>query len=350
MESRGGSGGPPILIYNTAMASMPDTPQSRTPRILTGSEIVPAANQVFAVRETHGRAHRPGNRLIAHSPDAGWRSLYAVMMEEAPFEATEPAIHHPSFIYHISRPTQVTRRIEGAEKQSALIGPRCLTLTPGDPSVYWAHSGRPEMLQVYLRRSMFTGAMEEMFGVDASRADLVPRFAILDPLLEQLALAVISALRSGEGGDGLYIDTLSQMIAVHLARTYSTWSKTVNVKAQVVSSWKMRRLREFIEYNLDKDLSLAAMAAEVLISPLYLPRAFKAAFGQSPHQYVLARRIERAKELLRDTEMPVVDVSLATGFSSQSHLSNWFLRTVGVPPAAYRCRNLKTENEIPKED
>jgi AraC family transcriptional regulator len=51
---------------------------------------------------------------------------------------------------------------------------------------------------------------------------------------------------------------------------------------------------------------------------------------------VLARRIERAKDLLRSTDLPVVDVAFAVGFSSQSHLSNWFLRMVGVSPAAYR--------------
>ncbi len=98
----------------------------------------------------------------------------------------------------------------------------------------------------------------------------------------------------------------------------------------------MRRLIEFVEENLDRDLSLEAMAEEVEISPLYLPRAFKSAVGQSPHQYVLARRIERARELLRDTDLPIVDVALSSGFSSQSHLSNWFLRMVGVSPATYR--------------
>jgi AraC family transcriptional regulator len=78
------------------------------------------------------------------------------------------------------------------------------------------------------------------------------------------------------------------------------------------------------------------MAHEVDISPLYLARAFKAAIQQSPHQYVLSRRIEKAKELLRNTDLPIVDVALSVGFSSQSHLSHWFLRQVGVSPAAYR--------------
>ena len=88
--------------------------------------------------------------------------------------------------------------------------------------------------------------------------------------------------------------------------------------------------------------SLETMAAEVIVSPRYLPRAFKTAVGQSPHRYVLARRIERAKELLRSTDMPVVDVALSSGFSSQSHLSNWFLREVGISPAAYRRQGTKT--------
>ena len=83
-----------------------------------------------------------------------------------------------------------------------------------------------------------------------------------------------------------------------------------------------------------------AIAAEGGISPIYLARAFKAAVGQSPHQYVLGRRIERAKKLLRDSDLPIVEVALASGFSSQSHLSNWFLRSVGVSPAAYRRQGL----------
>ena len=104
----------------------------------------------------------------------------------------------------------------------------------------------------------------------------------------------------------------------------------------------MRRVIEYIEEHLDGNLTLEAMAAEVELSPVYLARAFKAAFGQSPHRYVLSRRIDRAKELLRSTDMPVVDVALSAGFSSQSHLSYWFQRYLGVTPAAYRQHKLSS--------
>jgi AraC family transcriptional regulator len=304
---------------------------------LGSSYVIVPPNSVFTARETHGRVLRSGNRLIAHSQDAGWRSLHAAILEEGPFQATERPIRHPSLIYHLSRPTQVTRKLEGAGRETALIGPRRICLTPGDATAQWQHAGHPEILHVYLRESVYEAAVSEIYGCDSSVADLVPRFAILDPLLEQLAIAITNALRDGNAEDGLYIDTIAQMMAVHLARTHSSRSRPVRIlPAKPLAGWKMRRVIEFIEDNLEGDLSLQAMAAEVDISPLYLARAFKAAVGQSPHQYVLARRIERAKELLRNTDLPVVDVALSSGFSSQSHLSHWFIRQIGVSPAVYR--------------
>ena len=293
--------------------------------------------RVFRVDETHGRAVRPGNRLIANSQDAGWRSLHAAILEEGPFCATEPAIGHPMLIYHLTRPTEVSRKIEGGPGNRALIGPRRICLTPSDAVTRWEHHGRPEILQVYLRSSIYQAAVSEIYNCDGSHAELVPRFAIMDPMLEQLAISLAAALRDGTSEDGLYIDTLAQMMAVHLARNHSSQSREPRLQiSQTISGNKMRRVIEYIEENLDSDLSLEAMAAEVNLSPIYLARAFKAAVGQSPHQYVLARRVERAKELLRNTEMNVVDVALSSGFSSQSHLSYWFQRYVGVSPAAYR--------------
>lgn len=292
---------------------------------------------VFATDETHGRVSRPGNRIIANSQDCGWRSLHAAILEEGPFRATEPAIGHPMLIYHLTRPTEVSRKIDGGPGNKQLIGPRRICLTPGNATTTWEHHGHPEILQVYLRSSIYQAAVSEIYNCDMASAELVPRFAILDPMLEQLAIAITTALRDGTAGDELYVDTLAQMMAVHLARSHSAQSRPVRtMPSPSMSGWRMRRVIEYIEEHLDGDLSLEAMAAEVDISPVYLARAFKAAIGQSPHRYVLGRRVERSKELLRNTDIPVVDVALSSGFSSQSHLSYWFQRYVGVSPAAYR--------------
>jgi AraC family transcriptional regulator len=267
----------------------------------------------------------------------GWRSLHAAIIEEAPFEAIESGVRHPFLIYHLSHPTTVMRKISGASRERALIGPRRICVTPAGTTAQWQHSGHPEILQVYLRDSVYAAAVNEMYGCETSTAQIVPRFAILDPLLEQLAIGIVTALRDGSVQDGLYVDTLAQMMAVHLARHHSSRSSTVGARLErPISNARMRRVVDFIEENLDRDLSLQVMAVEAEISPLYLPRAFKTAIGQSPHQYVLQRRIQKAKNLLMSTDIPIADIALAVGFSSQSHLSNWFLRLVGVSPASYR--------------
>lgn len=212
-------------------------------------------NTVFTARETHGRALRSANRLIAHSQDVGWRSLYAAILEEAPFDVTEPAIGHPFLIYHLSRPTEVIRKIEGASSEKALIGPRSICLTPGETITRWQHSGHPEILQVYLRQSLYENAVSEMYGCDTTSAELLPRFAIVDPLLEQLAIAITTALRDGTAEDGIYIETLAQTLAVHLAKWHSSHSRPLRTpRVESISRPKIRLLIEFIEENLDRDL------------------------------------------------------------------------------------------------
>ena len=295
------------------------------------------SDKIFAVEETHGRVLRPGNELVVHSPDAGWQSLYAAKFREAPLRTEENAIAHPSLIYHIAHPTHVVRKIAGERQEQSLIGPGRFCLTPGDVSAYWQHSGNPEILQLYLRRSVLENAIDDMYGGNGASVTLVPRFSIADPLLEQLAFAVVQALRDGGVEDRLYIETIAELIGMHLARNHSTVSRTrAEPPTDGLSRTRIRRLLDYIEQHLGEDLSLGAMAAEVDLSPLYLVRAFRSTVGQSPHQYVVTRRVELARRMLRDTQTPIADIALITGFSSQSHLSNWFRRIVGVSPAAYR--------------
>src|SRR5258706_12999200 len=116
-------------------------------------------------------------------------------------------------------------------------------------------------------------------------------------------------------------------MAVPRARPHWVQSRPAGLPtAPAVSHQRTRQLIEFIEANLDQPLTLDAMAAQGGISPLYLERAVKAAVGNSPHQYVLARRIERAKELLRNSEMPITDVARYAGLSSPTDLSHQLIR------------------------
>jgi AraC family transcriptional regulator len=234
------------------------------------------------------------------------------------------------------------RKISGSPRDKALVLPRSLVLTPREVGLQWENSGPPTILQVYLRHSIYAEAVRELCGCDVCEAEIIPRFAFQDPLLEQLVLAIGARVRDRSLDDKLYVDAVAQLIAMHLVQNYASCSRTVRaLKTMAIPSWKIRRLIEFIEEHLGGDLSLEAISAAVEISPLYLPRAFKSAVGQTPHQYVLDRRIERAKELLRSTDLPIMNVALSAGFSSQGHLCNSFMRRVGISPAGYRRQGLQ---------
>ncbi|RZL82531.1 MAG: AraC family transcriptional regulator, partial [Sphingomonas sp.] len=99
---------------------------------------------------------------------------------------------------------------------------------------------------------------------------------------------------------------------------------------------KLRALARYIEDNLAAKLDLADMAVFVGCDPFHFAHRFSSAVGVSPHRYVVRRRLERARALLQRSRHPVADIAIATGFSDQSHMTNWMRRICGVTPARYR--------------
>jgi AraC-like DNA-binding protein len=97
------------------------------------------------------------------------------------------------------------------------------------------------------------------------------------------------------------------------------------------------RVRDLIDRAYAEPLDVVALARSASVSQGYFSRSFKAAFGETPHQYLMSRRMERAKALLRAGELPVTDICMAVGFSSLGSFSTQFKRLVGESPSAYRA-------------
>ncbi|WP_167338376.1 helix-turn-helix transcriptional regulator [Paraburkholderia oxyphila] len=296
-----------------------------------------ARGDVFSSKQTHGRALSPTNEVIASSDSLGWESIHAALLVERGIDAYEPPVPHPSLIYHVAHPTVVRRKLDGHNVENDLIRPGQLGLTPGGLGAEWKHDGKPQILQIYLKSKLFNELAEEILECDPARIEINPCAGIRDAFLEQLALAIMGTLHDPSKGARLYVDTLAHALAAHLARRYTNRGlPRSRPPSASMSNKAVARLGDFIEVNLEKDLSLSALAAAAGLSPVYLSKAFKAAFGDTPHQYILRRRIERAKEMLQATHLPIIEIALGVGFSSQSHLSTWFKHFVGVSPGAYR--------------
>jgi AraC family transcriptional regulator len=184
----------------------------------------------------------------------------------------------------------------------------------------------------------FTGDwLRDLFGADAPRLDPErgARYGVVDAHVVDLVGRLQQQMLSGEPLGAAYVQGLSLTLASYVlanAQGVDPARPAGDPSARLASE----AIAAFVEDNLGCNISLLEMAAVAGFSPDHFARLFKRTFRVSPYQYLLSRRIERAKSLLRDPKQSIVDVALACGFSSQSHLSAVFKRSTGVTPGTYR--------------
>ena len=116
----------------------------------------------------------------------------------------------------------------------------------------------------------------------------------------------------------------------------TTTTSTTEFKHKGLTHTQLQQVLDYIHAHLERDLSLAELAEVINISPTYFASLFKQAIEISPHQYVIQRRVERAKVMLSKTDLAIADIALQVGFSSQSHLNQQFKRLTGMTPKQVR--------------
>ena len=172
----------------------------------------------------------------------------------------------------------------------------------------------------------------------------LPSGPIRDPGLEQVAWALKSELETGEASGRIYMDGLTLALCARLTARFGSPAAPVlaPVLARMGPALSARRLRlvkDYIEANLDQGLSLACVAGTAGSSPSHFKVLFRRATGVPLHQYVIGRRVERARELLKTTDLPITEVALEVGFAHQSHLARWTRRLLGASPTELAGRD-----------
>jgi AraC family transcriptional regulator len=169
--------------------------------------------------------------------------------------------------------------------------------------------------------------------------DLDPTAAVNDPVVAHTALAIAEEARAGAPGGRLCAESLATALVAHLLRC-PTEALPRAPRRAALSKPKLDRVLEYVTEHLARNISLRDLAALVNMDVFGFVRAFKQSTGLPPHQYVLRARVERAKALLRDGQLSVSDVALATGFATPSHFATTFRRLTRATPRAYRDSSL----------
>jgi AraC family transcriptional regulator len=150
-----------------------------------------------------------------------------------------------------------------------------------------------------------------------------------DERLMHLLLAIDAEQRTGATGGRLYLDSLGIAIAVQLLSHHTA---PASAPRAGLSTVQLQRVIDFIEAHLDSTLPLHQLASIAGVSSSHLQRGFRSSRGISVHQYVIHRRVEKARVLLMGQSLPATEVAFMAGFSHQSHMSRWMRRLLGVTP------------------
>lgn len=286
------------------------------------------------MRDTNGILRQPWVSPERTSRGLGWEELYVSTQSEQPYRASFDGARSHLVILHLNGPVTVRRGHLGLTR-SRTVPPGGLFVHPAGKDLTVELGGELDTVHAYLTDD----ALQE--GHDGGRAvELAEELGSLDPLLEQLLLTLDGVLRSWQPSARTYVDHLGHLLAAQLAHRHSVRAAPVPPQPCApragLTDRQLAAVRDLVESRLAEPLPLRAMAAVTGLSVSQFARQFKARTGQSPHQFLIQRRVDEACRLLRNSPLPIVEVAQRCGFSHQEHLTRVLRAHLGTTPAALR--------------
>jgi AraC family transcriptional regulator len=237
--------------------------------------------------------------------------------------------HVPTSDHHISLHSGAPVRISCTP-----TGVRCvrsrgeINVLPAGIAEDWFEDDTSDTVELRLPASLVRLAAEEM-GLDPDRAGIVPQCHARDLQIEHITWALAAEHRGSSANGLIYRESLGMALAVHLLARYPA-----PIAPRALSKAELARVTEYIEAHLGEDVSLLRLARVSGVSASHLRALFKRTLGVPVHEYVIQRRVERARALLLRGSLPASQIALDAGFSHQSHMARCMRRVLGVTPAA----------------
>ncbi|MEL6901821.1 MAG: AraC family transcriptional regulator [Cyanobacteria bacterium J06606_4] len=226
----------------------------------------------------------------------------------------------------------------GRRRYTGLYSKGDISITPLHVPASYRAEGDDHYLNIQLPTTFLETVAEQAAELDIRRLELITEFRTRDAQLEQTIMMLRSELHKGGGWVGqLYVESLANVLAVHLLRQYSAGrSHLIQEYSGGLGNRRLLQVSDYIQANLDSSIKLADLATVAGMSQYHFSRLFRCSTGRSPHQYVTQQRVERAKHLLVGSQRPLSEIALACGFNSQSHFGKSFRELVGTTPGRFR--------------
>ncbi|SFF56950.1 AraC family transcriptional regulator [Duganella sp. CF458] len=235
---------------------------------------------------------------------------------------------------HLGAPVPVSYRAGRYERQGArLHGQFCVV--PAGSSTRWTLTAPATSLLLRLNPSLLQDAAGHM------RLDpgLVPAIHIRDPQIERIGWMMRAEEQDGHPGGRIFADSLASALAARLLLRQTLASlRPAAAPVRALPAWQLQAVQDYVEANLDQDLTLVELAAVTGFSVSHFKELFRHAAGMPVHRYVLICRVERARQLLLQGKLSNTEIALEAGFAHPSHMARCMRQLLGLAPAQFRAK------------
>jgi AraC family transcriptional regulator len=279
-------------------------------------------------------------RLLQSSAHRGWSGVSAEFRLHVSGRA-DAFVQPVTEVSMVFGGEALVRRRDSGETHSTHAGPGVIWLCTAGQQIDWLEmeQGALEILHLYLGPDALLDYATERGFQGAATQSL--RYTVSDPLLEQIGRAILAEMQAETAAGSLLVESLCSSLSARLLQSHSMSPLDIAARLSRVGKLDPRRLSRVLEYvhaNLGDELDIRGMASAASLSRFHFARAFKASTGQTPYQYVSAKRLAQAKVLLAQNQ-PIAEIALALNFSSQANFTRAFRREFGITPGRYREQN-----------
>jgi AraC family transcriptional regulator len=269
------------------------------------------------------------------SRHAGWDGIAMESFINMPAVAIPDHEHPTHFINLLTQGTTTAQWTMGGRTRSAEHTPGSIYLLPAGTRDRVTWSSLSTRIVLVMEPRFLARSLEETAHLDD--VELITQWNLRDRHLQSLMLALHADLEDGSPAGPLYGESLAVALGHYLIRRHSSRIGSTSPSRAGMPSTRLNRVVDYINQNLAREVRLYELANVAGMSLNYFCEQFREATGLTAHQYVLRRRIERAKQFLRNRDFTVAMVTAATGFTDQSHFTKVFRRLVGTTPVQFRA-------------
>ena len=298
-------------------------------------------NYECAVIGDRFRLDRPPT-LLARTASIAPIGFTRLKSEGASLGRTKDAPTENAYLFHVQlQPAAVDMWIDGKLRPAT-------TKTPGTTFFYDLRSN--PVAEIYssfdnVRFYISQASLDELAfdqGIRRTAGLVSPHLSSRDRVMYGLANALLDHVERANEHSALFIDHIALAFHAHVMRAYGHVAVPDDFTSGGLSPWQLRRVLDFLSAHLSDDPTVAELARECGLSSGYFTRAFRQTTGVTPHQWLIRKRVERARQLLLGNGLELADIALVCGFVDQSHFNRVFAKLEGDSPGRWRQRHRKS--------